>query len=226
VKEKQAKARTGHTQNATPTTEPAPRCTTSHIRIPSPEDLAFTKFLSFFGREPSKTEKRLQDLKDFVDIANGEFNTKNFLNLLQSTEEKYKVDLVFEFLKNIVSIAEVNVLKPSWLFTHLILMYMTVKPQNTGIEYDYSERSARLSEPLEKFLTTTVDPDTMYARYRPRRVSAHLEVGIGKREIISSTGEDEFRYLTINYPEIDYAQEQRGDFSRQATIPRFFGFSQ
>lgn len=59
----------------------------TNIRIPSCSDLAFTKLISFLGRDKTSLTKRTNDLQDLVDLTNQrDFSSRDFLALTSKHE--------------------------------------------------------------------------------------------------------------------------------------------
>ncbi|MDS4025500.1 MAG: nucleoside 2-deoxyribosyltransferase [Candidatus Contendobacter sp.] len=58
------------------------------ILVPPPHALAYTKFISFIGREEKQEKKLLQDLKDFADLTNcDEFSIFKFWDLVRKYDD-------------------------------------------------------------------------------------------------------------------------------------------
>jgi nicotinamidase/pyrazinamidase len=70
-----------------------------NILVPRAEALAFTKLLSFIGRDKRFEEKRLQDLQDFVDLTNiNGFELKRLYGFMYKAEVNFAIrrDFVIE----------------------------------------------------------------------------------------------------------------------------------
>lgn len=150
----------------------------NNILVPSPEDLIYTKIISFFGRSEEKKEKRIQDLKDIVNLSNNTaMNVRNFRNRIRLVSAVNEKEIVFEFLKAIKTEDEVSILRRSWLFEDLVRAFATSKPKEGGIDYNYEERATVLSDPLTSFIQEIVDPEFLYSAFRPARSQKTLERG-------------------------------------------------
>jgi nicotinamidase/pyrazinamidase len=80
----------------------------NNILVPRPEALAFTKLISFIGRNRKHEEKRLQDLEDFVELSNyKDFQFKTFYGFIYKGEVNLAIRRDFsienEKQRNIVS---------------------------------------------------------------------------------------------------------------------------
>ena len=189
------------------TENPGEVVTLHNILVPSPEDLIFTKLISFFGRSETKKEKRLQDLKDIVALANENINARNLFNRIEVTSQESGRDIVFEFMKEIKGDAEVDVLRMSWLFKHLVMEFASGRPTEGDVNYNYHEKTTKFSPALESFIKELIDPEMVYATVHPSGVPKYLSQG---ESALSDGIVTEF--LTLNYEDIDGKSDSEMNF--------------
>jgi hypothetical protein len=124
-----------------------------NILVPAPHALAYTKFISFLSRQ-SPPKKIAADLKDFVDLTNGQrFSVSSFYNLLRKTEAH---DALMNAFKEKCA-EHLAVLETSCLY-HLSAMFVA---SSRGRERGYGATSmnsaaAALPEPVIDTVPTDI----------------------------------------------------------------------